>query len=79
MTPRAAGAAIRVALKGRALPFTKVRARTVSFSDLARASKVFVTVEGWRADRSMADELRAIGKANGFIVDFLNVQGGADG
>ena len=46
----------------------KVTARTIDFTDLARASKVFVKVHGWKPDQSWL-ELETLAKKNGFCVE----------
>jgi hypothetical protein len=72
-TPRQASKAIKAACVLYQIPFSSVKAQTVSFSDLARGSAVFVTVYGWQKDemlaRGMYQVLQGIAKMNGFHVD----------
>lgn len=49
------------------LPAFKLSAKTVDFTDLARASKLFVAVHGWRPNPLWA-ELEKTAKANGFLI-----------
>ena len=49
------------------LPSYKLTAKTVSFSDLARCSYVFVNVHGWTPDVRWSD-LETIAADNGFCV-----------
>lgn len=58
-----------VFLSEHALPYEKLSARTVGFSDLGRGDSVFVKVHGWTPDPA-AGELRAHAHANGFCVEF---------
>jgi len=46
MTPAQAKKITKEALDCRGMAHTKITARTISFSDLARGSMVFVTVQG---------------------------------
>ena len=55
-------------LAGNNLPYHKLSARTVDFADLARGSKLFVKVHGWKPN-SIWGELRAIASVNGFLVE----------
>lgn len=59
---------IRSALSARGLE-NKLTAKTIDFSDLARASCVFVTVHGWRPD-PLAAELERLAGEHGFRVIF---------
>jgi hypothetical protein len=58
----------REALDRLALPYTRLSARTVDFTDLARASAVFVTVHGWQPSPRW-EELKADTKGKGFILE----------
>lgn len=51
------------------LPFTKLTARTIDFTDLARTECVFVNVHGWEPSPK-AEELDQLARANGFRVQF---------
>jgi len=50
------------------LPYTKLTAKTISFSDLARGSSVFVKIHGWQPNPCW-DELDRLAKQNGFRVE----------
>lgn len=41
---------VKAYLDERNLPYRKITARTVGFTDLARDSVIFVTVHGWKGD-----------------------------
>jgi hypothetical protein len=69
MTPREAAKTLKAELVRRVLPFNKISAKTVEFTDLARARAIFVKIHGWLPS-PYADELKAFGKANGFNVEF---------
>lgn len=45
-------------------------ARTVSFSDLARGSAIFVTIRGWDNGPMFVDDLKRLAKESGFIFQF---------
>ena len=47
----------------------KLTARTIGFSDLARAACIFVKVHDWEPN-PIADCLDTVAKANGFRVEF---------
>jgi hypothetical protein len=76
LTPAMAKKHLAAFLAAEKLPFTKLTAKTVDFTDLARASKVFVTVHGWAPapcgpfDTPASDTVKAFGKRFGFVVDF---------
>ena len=61
---------LRTELKRRGIKHGTMRAKTVSFSDLARADKVFVSVQGVELDPFFISELKEFCQKNGFIVDF---------
>ena len=71
ITAREAGRIIRNYLTSIGDTTTTARAREVSFEDLARASRVFVTLTGAPsyADRTFWDGVQAIGRAYGVVVD----------
>jgi hypothetical protein len=50
------------------LPYDKVTAKTIDFTDLARASMIFVKIHGWKPNPLMG-ELEKVAKENGFRVD----------
>lgn len=68
---------IKAELVNRGLPFSKVSAKTVSFSDLARGESVFVSVKDWdyrrlesaEQSRTIWAELKALAHANGFCLE----------
>lgn len=68
ITPAAAKKIIVDKLNELKLPYEKVTAKTVGFTDLARDSMVFVTIHGWKPNPAM-EELKKIAKENGFRVD----------
>lgn len=47
----------------------RLTAKTIHFSDLARSSRVFVTIHGWKPDPA-AQLLKDRGNTHGFIVRF---------
>lgn len=52
--------------------YTKLKARRISFVDLARNEAIFVDVYGWSSANypHLYEELNQLGKHNGFIVSF---------
>ena len=48
----------------------KVTARTVSFSDLARAECIFVTIHNWKTNPAAANTLCSNARAKGFRIQF---------
>lgn len=50
------------------IPYTKLRARTIGFADLARDEMVFVKIFGWKPNPAI-EELEAIGRKMGFRVE----------
>ena len=72
MTSREASKLIKQTCIEQKIPFAKVSAQTVSFSDLARGDRVFVTVFGWIQNDDSASRyalLHNIARINGFSVD----------
>ena len=49
------------------LPTFKLTAKTIDFSDLARASKLFVKIHGWQPS-PLWDNLQKVAKENGFLI-----------
>ncbi len=49
------------------LPAFKLTAKTVDFSDLARASKLFIKIHGWKPS-PLWDDLQKVAKENGFLI-----------
>jgi hypothetical protein len=68
MSPSQAKKIIQAELEKHNLPYEKLTARTISFSDLARASCVFVKIHGWQPNPAW-EELRAVAVANGFRIE----------
>src|SRR6266446_460311 len=48
ITPPAAKKIIERELIARSVPFTKLAAQTVHFTDFARTSRIFVKIHGWQ-------------------------------
>jgi len=68
MTRSEAKGIIKTELEKRNLPFTRLTARTVDFSDLERSAGIFVRVHGWQPN-SQWNELKSVAKANGFCLE----------
>lgn len=68
MTPHAAKKIIQAALDSMHLPYTKLTARTIGFSDLARGSCIFVKVHGWQPGDGWT-RLKDIARENGFCIE----------
>jgi hypothetical protein len=49
------------------LPAFKLTAKTIDFTDLARASKLFVKIHGWKPSPLWVD-LQKTAKENGFLI-----------
>jgi hypothetical protein len=49
------------------LPAYKLSAKTVDFTDLARAQKLFVKINGWKPS-PLWDDLQKTAKENGFLI-----------
>ena len=50
------------------LPYTKLSGKMVGFVDLARSSRIFIRVHGWKPNPKWA-ELKSLAKQNGFRVE----------
>ena len=77
MTANQASKLIKQTCTDLKIPFTKVSAQTVSFSDLARGKRIFVTVFGWQSGYESPSRyalLADVAKKNGFSVDVREVQ-----
>jgi hypothetical protein len=48
----------------------RLTSKTISFSDLARGSAVFVTIHGWDNGANFIDELKSLAHKAGFIFQF---------
>jgi len=59
---------IHAELTQRGLAFTRITARTIDFTDLARTSAVFVKIHGWKPNPVWAD-LEGLAKQNGFCIE----------
>jgi hypothetical protein len=68
MTPAQAKRIIKAELQLRELPFTKLTARTIDFSDLARGSSIFVCIHGWEPN-PVFNELKTLAHVHGFCVE----------
>ena len=68
MNVRNAKAVIKEFLDKRGLPYTRITAKTVSFSDLARGSAVFVQVHGWKPNPAWT-ELKEIARQHNVFVE----------
>lgn len=49
------------------LPSYKLTAKTIDFIDLARTSKLFVKIHGWKPS-PLWEDLQQIAKTNGFLI-----------
>ena len=67
-TPHRAKAIIRAELERQGLIYTKLTARTVDFTDLARAKCVFVKIHGWQPN-PVWDDLQALAVRHGFRIE----------
>jgi hypothetical protein len=68
LTPAQAKRIILAELQLRDLPFTKLTARTIGFSDLGRGSRIFVQIHGWQPNAVWA-ELDGFARRNGFSIE----------
>lgn len=68
LTTHSAKQIIKRELDRRGLAYSKLTARTVSFSDLARGDCIFVKIAGWHPNPAW-DELKAVAKANKFCIE----------
>ena len=72
MTPHSAKKIIGNILTERKVPFTKLTAKTIDFTDLARAKCIFVRVHGFVFNEETTPlwrELRIIAGSNGFRIE----------
>ena len=67
MTNNEAKKIIAARLNELCLPDYKLTAKTIDFTDLARSSKLFVKIHGWKP-ASLWDELQKTAKENGFLI-----------
>jgi len=67
ITPSAAKKLLRSELAKRNLPYRRLTARTTSFMDLARDSRVFVTIHGWQPNAAF-DDLKQVASKAGFCI-----------
>jgi hypothetical protein len=68
MTPLRAKKIIKLKLDELGLKYEKLTARTINFSDLTRASCVFVKVHGWKPNPQW-EILQLLAKNNDFRVE----------
>ena len=68
MTTKEAKRIIASALAANGLE-NKLTARTIGFDDLARGSRLFVNIHGWRPS-PLAEALARTARENGFSVEF---------
>ena len=68
ITPAAAKKLLCGELDRLQLPYTRLTARTIDFTDLARARRVFVCVHGWKPSPAF-DDLRLFARPHGFCVE----------
>ena len=59
---------IQKELDKRGLSYTRLTARTISFTDLARTSVVFVKIHGWESNPAWS-KLQAVARQNGFRIE----------
>jgi len=67
MTNNAAKKIIAEKLASLELPAYKLTAKTIDFTDLARASKLFIKIHGWKPS-PLWDDLQKVAKENGFLI-----------
>lgn len=67
ITPAQAKKIVKAALKEWSYS-NKLKAKTVSFQDLARCSRVFVSVLDWKGTDNAWLDLKAIARDNGFYI-----------
>ena len=68
MTTNQAKKIIKAELDKRNLPYTKLTAKTVHFSDLARCSYIFVKIHDWKPSPAWR-ELEQVACDNGFCIE----------
>jgi hypothetical protein len=68
MSPYQAKKIIADKLDELGLPNYKLTVRTVSFSDFARGSEIFVRIVGWEPN-SQWTQLKKVAKDNGFCIE----------
>jgi hypothetical protein len=68
MTPSEAKRIIKSELEKRGLPFTRLSAKTIGFSDLAGGECIFVHVHGWQPN-PIWGELETLAQQNGFRIE----------
>lgn len=67
MTTNKAKKIITSKLQELGLPNYKLSAKTVDFTDLARASKIFIKIHDWNPS-PLWEELQKVAKENGFLI-----------
>lgn len=68
MTTHKAKKIIKAELDKRKLPYSKLTARTISFTDLAREKCIFVKIHGWEPSKEWND-LKTVAVENGFRIE----------
>jgi hypothetical protein len=68
MTTNEAKKIITEHLKKNSITFTKLTARTVDFTDLARDKKIFVKIHGWKPCPALIG-IKNLAKEHGFCVE----------
>ena len=68
ITPHTAKKLLKSELDRLTLPYTKLTARTVSFTDLARENAVFVKIHGWQPNK-LWNDLTNFAVKNGFRIE----------
>jgi hypothetical protein len=68
MTTHQAKKIVLAKLEAGRLKYTKVTARTINFTDLARDSKVFVQIHGWTPNPKWND-LEHLAHQHGFCIE----------
>lgn len=69
MSPSEAKKLVADRLRRLGIEYTRLSAKTIGFSDLARGDGLFVTIHGWKPNPA-ADEIKKMAKENGFFVQF---------
>lgn len=69
ITIQEAKAIVREFLHKNAIGYERLTGKVVSFSDLARASRVFVTIHGWQPS-PQAEALNQLAREAGFYVEY---------
>jgi hypothetical protein len=68
IAPHRAKVIVKQFLDDQQLPYTKLTARTIGFSDIARTNCLFVKIHGWQPN-PLFDDIRQIAKDHSFRVE----------